>query len=510
MLFIRSRSILSVMLVIVLMMSLLSGCQPITPEADKPQINDEKTDLWVNDQIILLGSHQAVEQVVSELEVAFVEGVEPIEVGQLIVNDYLENPDQFQNLELLPALIRLIFDFDLSPDHLARIQKGDFVARVVDLSKQRISVSDTIEKIDSIRRERFEDYDKGFVFAQPNFWLTPAQAQPQTVCQQIGGAPTPHTIGGGAYGDPQGTASLPEFEQQPAFLQLTDGDPSALQLNNAGKDVTIAIFDTSPFSGPNDGAAFGIDEVTIRPSQTQSAGPATIKNEHGLFVASLARAIAPNSFIELVRVLDTNTCGVVFDLNGALHTLLMKKNPEGKIDKQGKMVINFSLVYKLGNQPNAAKDYLTSLLVKIGADRPNTIIVAATGNGGTWNTQPPASLYPAAHFSVTRLLAVSSTNPNQPSGTLSCFSNAGIVSAPGGEGDMPTCSGPSIDPIENVIGRTTSGYAYWSGTSFAAPIVSGLAARCLSNGDNGAVTLDNLDQPALGAMDNPVNLAMCP
>jgi subtilisin family serine protease len=71
------------------------------------------------------------------------------------------------------------------------------------------------------------------------------------------------------------------------------------------------------------------------------------------------------------------------------------------------------------------------------------------------------------------------------SGGPSCFSNQGDVYAPGGDGivanscALPDCQSPTPDNF--VVGPVygypdSSGYAYWLGTSFAAPWVSGLAA----------------------------------
>jgi subtilisin family serine protease len=82
----------------------------------------------------------------------------------------------------------------------------------------------------------------------------------------------------------------------------------------------------------------------------------------------------------------------------------------------------------------------------------------------------------------------------------SCFSNAGDIAAPGGGLDpnptaprdctpsaftdgLRTCSGSGRDCPYGVISFspsvTTTGYALWSGTSFATPQVSGLAALLL-------------------------------
>jgi subtilisin family serine protease len=120
------------------------------------------------------------------------------------------------------------------------------------------------------------------------------------------------------------------------------------------------------------------------------------------------------------------------------------------------------------------------------------VIVAAAGNSNQSTAQIPAS--------KPYIIGVAATTFERQD---ACFSNFGDVGAPGGNGDDKT--GNPCTPLSNLQCATTdvacherqqqnnlislvrirntdeTGFAYWAGTSFAAPLVSGMVARMLGS-----------------------------
>jgi serine protease len=175
---------------------------------------------------------------------------------------------------------------------------------------------------------------------------------------------------------------------------------------------------------------------------------------HGTHVAGIIasngigiKSVAPQALIMPIRVLSAQGTGDMSDVACGIKYAA----------DNGAKVINLSL----GSSTDSAALRATIAY----AISKGVLVVAAAGNGGP--TAPPS--YPAAYPDV---LAVGAVNQNL---TIASFSNVGEyvdVVAPG-VGIWSTCSGPS-----NAC-TTTDGdpnYESLSGTSMAAPFVSGLAA----------------------------------
>ncbi len=77
------------------------------------------------------------------------------------------------------------------------------------------------------------------------------------------------------------------------------------------------------------------------------------------------------------------------------------------------------------------------------------------------NNSAATPMYPAA---CSRVAAVSATDSGDHLASFSNYGNWIALAAPG----------------TNILTTTGGGYGYWSGTSFAAPVVAGVAALCLS------------------------------
>jgi subtilisin family serine protease len=262
------------------------------------------------------------------------------------------------------------------------------------------------------------------------------------------------------------SASATEFAQQWAFTQrgielieLLDNNKVNRKTELTGKGVLVGVFDTVP---P------GLGEVH---AGRTPLGPKDI-SDHGLFVAGLVYGVAPESDIHLYQVLDEYGRGSLYMLLEALDQFFR----EFLIQRVGQgIVVNLSLGLHQSAQSQTGcpvDDYaIESLLTQlVGAHRVGVVVVAASGNTGARYPDIPADWYPF-------VMGVAASNDN---GGAACFSNPGNVLAPGGDGDEDEdeCQ-PMADPLISLATASPTGYAKWTGTSFATPLVSGLAALIL-------------------------------
>ena len=322
----------------------------------------------------------------------------------------------------------------------------------------------------------------------------------------IGGSPwtiggSPWTIGGSPSGSQINDAAGQAFEGQWAFgSQGIHRKAGLAERRNQGQGVRVGVFDTSPFP-------VSVSSVTLAMTPTLELkllhpmpggrltpdSTAPDMRDHGLFSAGLVHAVAPQSEIQLIRVLDDTAQGDLQTLNRALDTFISEVL-QARGELQG-AVINLSL--GVHPPPEAEKQGLpteiTSLRTVLSAARCAGIVVIAASGNDSAKIAPnhEAAQIPASWDTA---LGVAASNTERQ---VSCFSNQGEMTAPGGDGGpkpkcqqrIQTCIAPN-DCAYALIGLSLTsplGYTYWNGTSFAAPLVSGAAALVLG-GDGPAQT----------------------
>lgn len=209
-----------------------------------------------------------------------------------------------------------------------------------------------------------------------------------------------------------------------------------------GADVKVAVIDTGidlrhpAFAGnlahPNEWKDF-VDGDRY-PQEVKGANYG-----HGTGVADIIVQVAPNATILPIRVLGPDGSGDTTDVVAAIdHAVRM-----------GADIINLSLGTE--GEEKALKE-----LVKY-ARKQDVILVASAGNNAQENI-----LFPARHNN--EVLSIGSVNRYDEISPFSAYGKELSLMAPGEH--IYTAA-----PDKSV--------AYWSGTSFAAPIVSGAAALAL-------------------------------
>jgi hypothetical protein len=245
--------------------------------------------------------------------------------------------------------------------------------------------------------------------------------------------------------------------------------------------------------------------------------------DHGLFAAGIVQDLASQAEIHLIRVLNDFGVG---DLLGL--TMVLSQLPSELLTQPDqRLIVNLSLVADIPFSerlldlwfPETAGDLaalrdgwsdicrvfdlvqrsLDVVVSFVQRSNPRVLIVAAAGNDSDsrFRTETPARSsgrkeprLPAAYDTVFGVAAV------VRSGAAARYSNRGDmdvmgngIATIGGELVANANGVPVASPTESITGIFISdpfpfgggpnqtGWAHWSGTSFAAPIISGLAAN---------------------------------
>jgi hypothetical protein len=444
-------------------------------EPPSPELPGEPTSAFVPGQVIISGPLDQVSAAVDRL-------------GDM---DMLET--QLKRLNLEEAGINP-GECDTIKDYLAILgecfESGELW--VLDLYQLAAPEPEAVVEASwAINREEFP-----CVFLHPNYLL----GDPWTgVGSPWTGVGSPWTgVGSPAPGAGAMPALQSDFRGQWAFDHIGLYDQRGdRQVIPTGAGVRIGVFDTSPFEleegdGPSsEFIHWAVDPFTLTvwhpeflaplPAPTETKPVSLTLANHGLFAVGLAHEVAPESEIHLYRVLDEYVQGDLFTMDAAIfhfitETLAAGGGPQGA-------VINLSLgIHPLAGREDLGlpPEVMALELLLAGARCHGMAVVASAGNDRVDGESAPPPHIPARYEFV---LGVAASNDRR---RPACFSNQGQVAAPGGDGEE-RCTHCSQDSCRwrsliSLVFETPPGYAYWAGTSFAAPLTSGQAALLLESG----------------------------
>lgn len=251
----------------------------------------------------------------------------------------------------------------------------------------------------------------------------------------------------------------PEFPKQWAHAQANA--PEGWQITTGSQEVIIAVIDSGVDLNHPD-----LKSKLVAGKNLYNSEPtAGDKHGHGTHVAGIAAALSDNgegiagvswgARIMPIRVTDSKGSGPTSVVASGISWAVAN----------GARVINLSL------GSNRVDNVLADAIAKARAS--GALVVASAGND---HVSTP--FYPAALEGV---LAVGATGPSGEQASYSNFGSYLDVMAPGGERSLDATGILSTVPTYDVYLNThvngfRRGYEYLSGTSMAAPYVSGLAA----------------------------------
>jgi subtilisin family serine protease len=252
------------------------------------------------------------------------------------------------------------------------------------------------------------------IYCHPNYVLNVPEAIQSS-------QPFSDLTGSGSFGDQQATIDI----------NLSDGHAIS-----AGTGATVAVLDVgTDYSHPAfDGATLSGEDY-IDGDSTSTDEPGGRASGHGTFVAGIVNLVAPAAEIRSYRVLDTTGQGDGYTVATAIVRAVF--------DSCNVINLSMAMPYYHGVIEDALQY----------AHSHGVTVVAATGNDSS-----ETALYPAGSGYTIAVTAVDSVLQ------VADFANVGSyvdLSAPGTQ-----IYAPYLDHL----------FAWWDGTSFAAPFVTGQVA----------------------------------
>ncbi|MFG1604410.1 S8/S53 family peptidase [Actinoplanes sp. NPDC049265] len=273
----------------------------------------------------------------------------------------------------------------------------------------------------------------------------------------------------------------PESAAPPASDRVAG--PATLPSGSGHAPIKVAVIDTGiPRALRDDQLLNGverrddnIDELDVLP-----AGPDGLLDYqagHGTFVAGIIARVAPGAELSMYRAADTDGFATDRDIAEAILAA----------HADGAQIINLSLgVRTVDDLPPPAT---AAAVAKVAAEsQGQTVIVAAAGNNGDEAKVWPADLDGVE--SVAGLTAYLMPAPWSSYGDRVRFSTVA-------EGIRSTYVSGVESPVFDPSPDSFSGdaWAFWSGTSFAAPQIAGAVARiCQEEGLVPRAAVDKLDE----------------
>lgn len=257
-------------------------------------------------------------------------------------------------------------------------------------------------------------------------------------------------------------ASPIPFANQAAWSQVGVAGAQAV---SRGAGVVVAVIDTgvdpthTALAGRIAPGGIHFRGAALPPDADTMDAPGGEMSGHGTHVAGIIAHVAPEAMILPIRALDPDGFTDSFRVAAAMYYAL----------DSGAAVINMSLgsTYK----PEAVEEATAEAIAR------GVIVVAAAGN---MNRQQPEE-YPA--FIEEGVLSVGAVDVNDVRAPFSNYGPELMISAPGSR---------IYGPIPGEM------YAQWDGTSFATPMVAGVAALLIAR-DAGLAPADATRVARVGA-----------